>query len=217
MGAALERVAVDGRTARAQRTREAIVAANVDLIGEGERKPTAERIAERAGVSVRALWTHFADMEALLESTAAVVLARQESRSRPVDPGLERTDRVVAFVRQRASLLEWVAPYARASQLREQSSPVLRDYRNRHIRLVAEEVRVLFAPELAGLGRTARSDVVAAVAAATTWGAWTSLRDHLGLSRRRSQAVLVRTVTALLDDASPAHRSPTESRCRDCD
>jgi TetR/AcrR family transcriptional regulator of autoinduction and epiphytic fitness len=208
----VERVAVDGRTARAQRTREAIVAANVDLIGEGESKPTAERIAERAGVSVRALWTHFADMEALLESTAAVVLDRQESRFRPVDVGLDRADRIVAFARQRASLLEWVAPFARSSQLREELSPVLRDYRNRHIRLVAEEIRMLFAPELAGLGRTARGELVAALAAATTWGAWTSLRDHLGLSRRRSQAVLVRTVTALLDDASPPRRRPKASR-----
>ena len=49
---------VDGRTARAERTREAIVTAHLELVGEGDLRPTGERIAELAGVSLRALWTN---------------------------------------------------------------------------------------------------------------------------------------------------------------
>ncbi len=36
------------------------------LHSEGELRPTAPRIAERAGVSLRTVWQQFADMEALL-------------------------------------------------------------------------------------------------------------------------------------------------------
>jgi hypothetical protein len=41
---------LDGRSARALRTREAIVDACIGLVEEGELRPTAPRVAERAGV-----------------------------------------------------------------------------------------------------------------------------------------------------------------------
>jgi TetR/AcrR family transcriptional regulator, regulator of autoinduction and epiphytic fitness len=50
---------MDGRVARAERSRRAIVAAHLALIDEGDLRPTGERIAERAGVSLRSLWTNF--------------------------------------------------------------------------------------------------------------------------------------------------------------
>src|ERR1043165_6133853 len=57
--------AVDGRTARAQRTRAAVVDALLQLINEGDLRPTAPRIAERAKVSLRSVFQHFTDLEAL--------------------------------------------------------------------------------------------------------------------------------------------------------
>lgn len=197
---------VDGRAARAQRTRAAIVAAHADLIGEGDLRPTGERIADRAGVSLRALWTHFAEMEALFDATAGEVLARQDREFRPVDPDLDLASRIDLFCRQRTSLLESIAPFARASQLREAFSPVLRDYHSRHVGRVVEEIGVLFDRELRRAGPTARAQLVAALAAATTWGSWAVLRDHLGLGRQRSRAVMVRTLSALLD------QQPEETR-----
>ena len=44
---------VDGRTARSERTRTAIVDAHLQLIREGDLRPTAEKIAKQAGVSLR--------------------------------------------------------------------------------------------------------------------------------------------------------------------
>lgn len=196
---------VDGRAARGLRTRAAIVAANADLIGEGDLRPTGERIASRAGVSLRALWLHFAEMEALFEATAAEVLARQDRRFRPVDPDLALVARIEQFCRQRTNVLEAIAPFARASQVREPFSPALRDYHSRHVDRVVDEVGVLFAPELRRHGPPARAQVVAALTAATTWGSWAVLRDHLGLGRQRARAVMVRTVTALLDQPADQH------------
>lgn len=192
---------VDGRTARTLRTRAAIVDAHVALLAEGGLRPTADQIATRAGVSVRSLWIHFPDLEALFAATAAEVLARQDVAFRPVDPALPLAARIDAFCRQRAAVLERVAPFARASILREPFSPALRDYRQRHVQRVLDEVRVLFGAELEQGAEPAAT--THAIAAAATWGSWASLRDDLGLSAARSRAVMVRTVTALLTYRNP--------------
>ena len=55
----------DGRTVRAERTRQALVDALLSLLDEGQLQPTAERIAVRAGVSERSVFQHFPDREAL--------------------------------------------------------------------------------------------------------------------------------------------------------
>ena len=56
---------VDGRRARGLRTRDAIVSALLELIAEGDIAPTAQRIADRARVSVRSVYQHFVDVEGL--------------------------------------------------------------------------------------------------------------------------------------------------------
>ena len=50
---------IDGRTARAVRTRDGLVDATIALVEEGDLRPTAPRIAERAGVSKPVLYQHF--------------------------------------------------------------------------------------------------------------------------------------------------------------
>jgi TetR/AcrR family transcriptional regulator, regulator of autoinduction and epiphytic fitness len=196
---------VDGRTARTRRTRAAIVDAHVALLAEGSLRPTADQIATRAGVSVRSLWIHFPDLEALFAATAAEVLARQDAAFRPVDPDLPLAARIEAFCRQRAAVLERVAPFARASILREPFSPALRDYRQRHVRRVIDEVQILFSAELSRVPEPDASVLRHAIAAAATWGHWASLRDDLGLTPGRSRAVMVRTVTSLLIDPHTPH------------
>jgi hypothetical protein len=52
----------DGRVARSHRSRRAIVDAMRALHAEGDLRPTAPRVAERAGVSLRTVWQQFADM-----------------------------------------------------------------------------------------------------------------------------------------------------------
>src|SRR5919107_2057890 len=97
---------VDGRSARSERTRRAIVAAHLGLIDEGDLKPTGERIAERAGVSLRTLWTNFKDMETLFAATGELVKERQDGMHRAISPDLPLTERVEEFCRQRVAVLE---------------------------------------------------------------------------------------------------------------
>ena len=64
----------DGRTRRSERSREAIAAALYELVGEGNPEPTAQQVADRAGVGIRSVFRHFADIEALYTTLDARLL-----------------------------------------------------------------------------------------------------------------------------------------------
>jgi TetR/AcrR family transcriptional regulator of autoinduction and epiphytic fitness len=194
---------IDGRTARAERSRRAIVEAHLALLNEGDLKPTGERIADRAGVSLRALWTNYKDMETLLGATAERVLQLMDDRYVPVRTDLPLPRRVDEFCRQRARLLELLAPAARASQLKEPFSAHLRQARSRHIARVRRELEQLFGPELESAG-PAREQILAGLTVAATFAGWQLLRDELGLDVDAARAVLARTVNALLAAALTA-------------
>ncbi|MEU8110777.1 TetR/AcrR family transcriptional regulator [Micromonospora sp. NPDC048947] len=193
---------VDGRTARAERTRAAIVEAHLALISEGDLRPTGERIAERAGISLRTLWTNFKDMETLFEASGAEVLRQQDAAYRPISTGLPLTKRVDAYCRQRARLLQLIAPSARAAQMREPVSEQLHRNKLKHIERVRDEIEELFAVELAEAG-PGREQLLNALVAASTWQAWSMLRYGLDLGVDQARAVMSRTVGALLAEVAP--------------
>ena len=63
----------DGRVRRGERSRGAIVEALHALIGAGDLAPTAQQVAERAGVGLRSVFRHFRDMESLFAEVDALV------------------------------------------------------------------------------------------------------------------------------------------------
>jgi AcrR family transcriptional regulator len=188
---------IDGRSARSERTRRAIVAAHLELIDEGDLRPTGERIAERAGVSLRTLWTNFKDMETLFAATGVLVKERQDALYRPIAPDLPLTDRVAQFCEQRVAVLEMLAPSARASQLREPFSVQLRKNRAGNIARVRHQLEEVFDAELAMAGPS-RDQLVKALTVACTWSAWSMMRDALHMSVEDARDVMSRTVAALL-------------------
>ncbi|GAA4357109.1 TetR/AcrR family transcriptional regulator [Angustibacter luteus] len=192
---------VDGRTARAERSKAAIVSAHLQLIESGDLSPTGERIAERAGISLRTLWTNFRDLEALFAATGAVVLEREEAQSQPVDLALPLTERIDRFCAHRAAALETLAPAAAAARLRTPFSKQLQHNRSRHIDLARRGVEQAFAPELEAGGTTAtslREALVVAMTTATTSGDWQMLRQDFDLDETAARRVMTGTVTALL-------------------
>ena len=90
-------VPTDGRAARAARTRDAIVEATVALVEEGDVRPTAPRIAERAGVSVRSVFQHFDDLPALHTAVVQRVVERLAVLVVPADPARPLADRIDAL------------------------------------------------------------------------------------------------------------------------
>ncbi|UQU65689.1 TetR/AcrR family transcriptional regulator [Couchioplanes caeruleus] len=184
---------IDGRTARSERTRSAIVEAHVALIREGDLRPTADRIAKQAGVSLRALWSHFADMEALFAASGQLILEQRDETYDPVPTDLPLDRRIEAYCHQRARMLEQIAPIAKASSLKEPFSPALQSYRRVHIQRVRDELCTLFAREIGD-----DEALLNALTAAGMWPTWGTLRDAMGLDVDAARQVLTRTVTALL-------------------
>jgi AcrR family transcriptional regulator len=201
--AAGEPARVDGRSLRAERTRDAIVEALQALLGEGHLKVSARQIAERAGVSLRALWTNFKDMETLYAAGNERLLAAMRAEYRPIRADLPLRARVEAFCRQRARMLEIIAPSARAAHLTQPYSPQLQRNRAVQIGLVRDEISTLFESELDAAG-SGRERLRNAVLVATTFNAWQMARDELGLDVEEAAGMMIQTVTALLVTALAA-------------
>lgn len=185
--------AADGRVRRSERSREAIVGALFDLIGGGQLQPTAQQVADRAGVGIRSVFRHFSEMETLyramdarLEGEAVRLLTA------PPDGGM-LAERVRALVRQRVALFERIAPYKRAANLLRWRSSFLQQ---RHLRMrrVLREDLVTRLPEL----RRAPADQLEAVDLVTSFESWDGLRGDRRLAVKAAAAVVERTVLALV-------------------
>ncbi|MGX6602387.1 TetR family transcriptional regulator [Micromonosporaceae bacterium Da 78-11] len=184
---------VDGRTARSERTRNAIVDAHLELIREGDLRPTADRIAKQAGVSLRALWSHFADMEALFTASGRRVLELRAASHQPIPPDLPLPERIAAFAEQQARLLEQIAPMAKAAALKEPFSDALQRYRRLHVSRTRAELAELFDDEL-----NSDEDRLNALIAVSMWPNWSTWREVMSLPPETAQRLMARTVTALL-------------------
>lgn len=190
----------DGRTVRAERTRQALVDALLALLYEGRLQPTAERIAARAGVSERSLFQHFADREALYQAVARQQYDRIVPRLEPIDVSLPLPERIDAFVAQRAWLLEEVTPVRRAALLLEPDSEVVSGWLQTARRQKAAEVERAFGAELDRLGQRERAVLLAALVAASAWTSWEALRAHQKLGVERSRAAMRVALSRLLGE-----------------
>lgn len=188
---------IDGRAARAVRTRATIVDALLDLLHEGDLQPTANRIAERAGISLRLIYHHFGDLESLFREASAREAERLGELVEPIPDDLPLEDRIDAFVAQRSRLLEWITPVRLASLLHEPFSEELRAARDAFVDLGESQTTAVFAPELARASTGQREVLLAALASVCGWGLWNDLRAS-GRSFEASKAAVHLTITALL-------------------
>jgi AcrR family transcriptional regulator len=189
----------DGRLARGARARTAVVDALLDLLEEGDLRPTAPRIAERAGISLRSVFHHFADLEALFAAAAERQTTRWRGLVRPIGPDGPLATRLAAFVRQRARVLEAVSPVRRAALRMEPFSPEIRARLQQVRELGRRDVERVFAHELAARRPAARRELLAALQATSSWPTWESLRAHQGLTAARARRVLTRILAALFE------------------
>src|SRR5580658_9610525 len=117
--------ALDGRLARGARTRHAVVDALLDLLGEGDLRPTAARIAERAGVSLRIVFHHFDDLEAIYSELADRQAERVKPLTTPIVVALALSRRNDHILAQRGRLLQTFAPGRPAAHLKAPFRPGL--------------------------------------------------------------------------------------------
>jgi TetR/AcrR family transcriptional regulator, regulator of autoinduction and epiphytic fitness len=188
----------DGRAARSRRARAALIDALLDLLDGGVVKPTAAQIAARAGVSLRLVFHHFADLEAIHAEAADRQTERVRHLVTRVAPELPLERRLAEFVRNRARLYEAISPVRRASIRMEPFSPELARRLDGARALAREEVRRVFARELGRLAATERREIFDALAAITSWPAWEVMRRHENLSEAQARRAWTRAIGALL-------------------
>lgn len=187
----------DGRTARAERSRAVIVDALLGLLEEGDLQPTATRIAERAGISLRLIHHHFGDLESLYRAAARREGERVAARVTAIPDGLPLDERIAAVIAQRTDVLEWITPIRRASLLQEPFSDELRAARDAFYAVAEQRVRELFAAELEAVPTGRREATAGALATVLTWGFWNDLRTSGRSPAQAAEAVRV-VVDALL-------------------
>jgi TetR/AcrR family transcriptional regulator of autoinduction and epiphytic fitness len=188
----------DGRTVRAERTRDAVVEALLALLDEGELSPTAERVAQRAGVSERSIFQHFGDREALFEAAGRRQYDRVVPALRPVDPALSLDERLDAFVEQRCRLFEQVKGVRRAALLKEHESESIAAWLIAARKANAIEVERVFAREIAAIPADERDTAFAAMVAAAAWTSFENLRIQQQLAPEEACAAMRTALAALI-------------------
>src|SRR5262249_42193116 len=160
---------VDGRLARGERARASIVEALLALIDRGDLRPSAARVAARAGVSLRSVFQHFSDVESLFAAAASRQAERLAPLIRTVPDEGPLATRLDAFVRARARLLDAIAPVRRAAILMEPFSSELQGRLGAFRTLKANEMRRVFATELTQRTPAARRRLLAGLVASASW------------------------------------------------
>lgn len=188
---------VDGRRARGLRTRDAIISALLDLIASGDIAPTAQRIADRAGVSVRSVYQHFADVEGLYADAAERTYEWVRDTAKDIDPSVPLARRVDVFVDSRAATLEQLLPFFRAVRLMEPSSDRVRTFRVAMEKWEKDRIAKAFARELKGIEATRRPSVHSAIDALSSTDAWDHMRRG-GQSARAARLAMRAGILALL-------------------
>ncbi|MHB1139794.1 MAG: TetR/AcrR family transcriptional regulator [Microthrixaceae bacterium] len=191
---------VDGRVQRGERTREAIVHALLDLLNEGVVQPTSQQIASMAGVSVRSIFQHFEDMEALYADLSRA----QDERTRPwfelLDTGGDLRARTAALADQRRDLFEHIAPVRHAIGSRARTSGALATRLAEVDRRLRSQVEHQFQAELVVRRGADRADLLTALDLLWSFDAWDRVRSTQGLAPDVAARALRRATTQLLGD-----------------
>lgn len=183
----------DGRRQRSERSQTAIIAAALALMEEGTLVPTAQQVADRAGVGIRSFFRHFADMDSLFLAVDASLLDSYEALFKVDDrtgPLGQRATRAIDLYGNAFDRLSQIVLCTKALLWR---FPKLRENYAWHQKRLRKELE-LWLPEVAELS-TDRRDAVHAVA---SFEMWNRLREHQGLSQKASGEIVARLVLDLI-------------------
>jgi AcrR family transcriptional regulator len=143
-------LASDGRVRRGSHNHALIIEAVISLMRAGTIRPTADQVAQCAGVGARTIFRHFTDMDGLFrEVSSQIVLSIAPILlSQPPEGTLERADWLAEI---RVETYARIAPFLRAIRLlRDQSDSARARHDSMGISL-RRQVECLFANELRAL------------------------------------------------------------------
>lgn len=190
---------IDGRTARRDRGRNAVLEAALELWEEENLEPSPEQIAQRAGVSTRSVYRYFEDRDQLVRA----IIAHKQLQILPLfrieDMGQGDLElRISRFVDSRLEVYEAIGASSRAMTIKAAGDPVIAEqiaFRKAEFR---QQVVRQFDNELAQMTDTERMVSLNSVDALTQAESLDRFRRELQLSKDDCRTLLVASIRALL-------------------
>lgn len=183
----------DGRRLRSERSRQAIIDASLALIAEGNLVPTAQQISERAGVGIRSFFRHFSDMENLFTTVDEQIRDSYESLFVGGDRDGTIQQRILHAVERHADGYENQKNIILMTAAQSWRYEFLRKNYARYQRGLRKDLDD-WLPELNSLPRLQRE----AADAISSFEMWHRLREHQGLSKKKSVEIIVDLLGGLL-------------------
>lgn len=189
----------DGRHARRDRNKFAVVDAYLDLIREGNPRPGIAQVAERSGVSHRSVFRYFSDKDELARTS----IERQESRVAPMlpiafEPSAPLATRIDLLVERRLEFFDAVAPVARLTRSLATMQPILDAELTKGRAFLRSQVKRLLSPELDAMDTRRAGLVLAAADVLCSFEVADLLRVDHRLSAARTADVLRNALTAIV-------------------
>ena len=184
---------VDGRRARSERSKQAIIDASLALMEEGNLIPTAQQISDRAGVGIRSFFRHFEDMETLFATIDDQIRDNTEALFLGGDRDGTLEERILHAVERRAKGYEGIAPYKRAANVKRAHSEFLQERHQVVVSTMSKDLRRWF-PEL----KRMNAATMHALELVTSFEAWDRLRVDQRLGKQRAAEAMKRAMSALL-------------------
>ncbi|MEJ6721090.1 TetR/AcrR family transcriptional regulator [uncultured Ilumatobacter sp.] len=159
-----EVVTGDGRVARRERNRSAVLDAVVELFEAGNTEPAVEDVAVLSGVSSRSIYRYFHHRDELVRAAMWHLRARVEPQMQLVDIGEGPLDeRIDNFVAHRLAVFAVLAPITRAARRTANSLDLSSEEFGAFQMVLRQQFLDQFEPEFSTLaGRVLTRAVVAA-------------------------------------------------------
>lgn len=184
----------DGRRRRSDANRRRIAQAMIDLSFKGELAPSAERVAEQAGVGRRTVFRLFSDMEGVYREAYALMIARLRPILEEEISGPDWRARIDQMIERRARLFEEVMPVKIAADAYRNQSGFLQQEHADFARLL-RGILMFVLPKAVSDDRP----LLDALDLAMSFESWRRLRHEQKLQPKAATAVVKRMVGALID------------------
>jgi AcrR family transcriptional regulator len=176
----------------------------LELVADGEMRPTAQEVADRAGVALRTVYHHFEDVEALRHKAYHLQFERHNELLTAVDENEALDVRIVELARRLRRLYEAITPIRRATASDEHASEEMAEGLRRTRGQLRGHLEGVFSKELRA--HSEPKVLLDACEVLCSWSSWDFLRSGLSRSAISAERTVVFSLRELI--------SPVEARKR---
>ena len=166
-----------------------------ELLAEGVENPSGRDIAERANVSLRSVFQHFDDIEAVYGELVSRQHERVAPFLEPVNSDIPLNERVEKFIESRDSMFTLAAPLRRSMGTYRgvKTSHTIRRAMTYLQRAQREQILQTFAPELNG-----NEQLLLQLEVCLSFETWNQYTSQHGLSRAATRGHLHNLIMTML-------------------